>query len=151
MRQEQGIESLIQHQNRLLSASVLSQLLLEDLQHCSCRIYGKTTQEVPVLLAELNLITDSLYYDKFDQRIDFTLTGDIINTEFVPLIYSVDGQCFSLKGRCSMIRRVCGVDLYLNSSYTAKLGDRVRQSFSISVKDLLKKAIKQQAGSDFSN
>jgi len=141
MRQEHGLEVLLQQESRHLSAKILAQLLLDDLQDCCCKIYGKKTNEVPVLLAELNLIADSLYYDKFDQRIDFIVMGDIINTDYVPLIYSVDGQVFSLKGRCSMIRRVCGVDLYLNKTYTGRLGDSVRQSFSVSVKKLLKKAV----------
>jgi len=140
MRQEHGLEALLHQESRLLSAKILSQLLLDDLQACTCKIYGKTKDEDPVLLAELNIMPDSLYYDKFDQRIDLIVMGDIINTDYVPLIYTVDGQYFSLKGRCSMIKRVCGVDLYLNKTYTGCLGDSVRQSFSVSVKKLLKKA-----------
>jgi len=142
MRQETGLEELIQHESRSLTATVLSQLLLDDLHDCCCKIYGKTTADAPVLLAVLNISPDSLYYDKFDQRIDFSVSGNIINTEYVPLIYRVEGQAFSLNGRCSMIRRVCGVDLYLNSTYTGRLGGTVRQNFSVSVKKLLKKAIK---------
>lgn len=139
MRQEQGLDALLHDHYGLLSAKILAELLLSDLENCYCMIFGKTAEEIPVLLAELKVIPDSLFYDRFDQRIDFKMQGDIINIEYEPLIYKVEGQKFSLHGRCSTIRRVCGVDLYLNKTYTSKLGDSVRQNFSISVKSLVKR------------
>lgn len=144
MRQEQGLDTLIQHQAGLLSAKVLSGLLLDDLQACCCRIYGATPDEVPVLLAELSIIPESLYYDTFAQQIDFAVSGDILNDQYVPLTYKVQGLIYSFHGRCSVIPKVCGIDLYLNKSYTGKQGDHVRQNFSISVKKLLKTIAQQK-------
>jgi len=138
MRQDQGLDVLVQQHIGVLSAKTLSALLLDDLEACCCKIFGKTADEEPVLLAELKIIADSLYYDMFDQRIDFTVIGDIVNIQYVPLTYKVQGDKYFFYGRCSTILRVCGVDLYLNNSYTENLGDTVRQSFSISVKKLLK-------------
>ena len=91
-----------------------------------------------VELAELKIIPGSLYYEMFDQRIEFTVAGEIENNQFVPLTYKVQGNKFGFYGRCSTIPRVCGVDLYLNQSYTQKVGDMIRQNFSVSVKKLFK-------------
>lgn len=142
MRQEQGLDILTYHQKRNTSAKKLSQLLLTDLKSCYCEIFGKTDGDLPILLAKLDLIPDSLYYEMFDQRIDFTVTG-IISNQSVPLTYKVHGEKYSFHGRCSTILKVCGVDLYLSKSYTEKLGDNARQPFSISVKKLLKIISKQ--------
>ena len=138
MRQEQGLEALIHQQNARMSGKVLSKLLLDDLSNASCNIFGKTADEVPILLAELKIIPDSLYYEMFDQRIDFTVLGEITNNQYVPLTYRVEGEKYSFHGRCSTIFKVCGVDLYLSKTYTEKLGDIARQHFTISIKKLLK-------------
>jgi hypothetical protein len=112
--------------------------LLNDLENCLCSIFGKTKVEVPVLLAELKIVPQSLYYEMFDQRIDFEVSGKIINYQYVPLTYVVQGDKYSFNGRCSIIPKVCGVDLYLSKNYTQHTGDVVRQKFSISVKKLVK-------------
>ncbi|MCK5189718.1 MAG: hypothetical protein KAR12_06650 [Methylococcales bacterium] len=138
MRQEQGLNGLIQSYSGRLTAKNLADLLLEDLEHCHCLIFGRTEDEVAVELAELKIIPGSLYYEMFDQRIEFTVAGEIENNQFVPLTYKVQGNKFGFYGRCSTIPRVCGVDLYLNQSYTQKVGDMVRQNFSVSVKKLFK-------------
>lgn len=140
MRQEQGLAALINQHKDKISAKALSELLLDDLTDCRCKIFGKTADEVPVVLAELTLIPDSLYYEMFDLRIDFTVAGLIENNQCVPLTYRVEGNKYSFDGRCSTVPKVCGVDLYLNKSYTEVLGDSVRQNFSISIKKLLKRA-----------
>lgn len=138
MRQEQGLGTLIHQQKVRMSGKVLSKLLLDDLANVSCKIFGKTTDEVPVLLAELNIIPDSLSYEMFDQRIDFTVSGEIANIQYVPLTYRVAGEKYSFHGRCSTIPKVCGVDLYLSKTYTERQGDIARQHFSVSIKKLLK-------------
>lgn len=138
MRQEQGLDALIDQQSARVSAKVLSRLLLDDLANVSCKIFGKTADEVPVLLADLAIIPGSLRYEMFDQRIDFTVLGEITNVEYFPLTYRVEGKKYSFHGRCSTIPKVCGVDLYLSKTYTEKLGDKARQHFSVSVKKLLK-------------
>ncbi len=112
--------------------------MLKDLENCLCSIFGKTKDEVPVLLAELKIVPQSLYYEIFDQRIDFEVSGKIINHQYVPLTHVVQGEKYDFHGRCSTIPKVCGVDLYLSKSYTEQTGHKVRQKFSISVKNLVR-------------
>jgi len=138
MRQEQGLELLTQNQRGQVSAKILSKLLLEDLEQCYCRIFGKNAADEAVLLAELKLLPETLTYEMFDQRIELVVVGDIVNNQYVPLTYQVQGKEYSFHGRCSVIPKVCGVDLYLSKTYTEVLGDRVRQRFFVSVKKLLK-------------
>ena len=138
MRQEQGLNVLIQGYSGRITSTVLSRLLLNDLENCLCSIFGKTKEDVPVLLAKLKIVHQSLYYEMFDQRIDFEVSGEIINHQHVPLTYVVQGGKYSFSGRCSTIPKVCGVDLYLSKSYSKHIGDKVRQKFSISVKKLIK-------------
>ena len=138
MRQEQGIEALVSNYDGQITVKALSKLLLEDLKSCHCLISGKLDNEQPVLLAELKIISDSLFYDMFDQRIEFTVAGEILSDQFVPLTYRVQGDTYSFHGRCSTIPQVCGVDLYLSASYTGKKTDSVHQKFSVSVKKLFK-------------
>ena len=89
-------------------------------------------------LPKLHVLLESIYYDMFDQRIDFVVSGVILNDQFPALTYDVQGVNVGFYGRCSTIARVCGVDLYLNHSYTSKQGDVARQGFSISVARLYK-------------
>lgn len=138
MRQEQGLKTLTQSYSGNLKATALSRLLLEDLKNCSCSIFGKTKEDVPVLLAELKIVPQSLSYEMLDQRIDFVVTGKILSHQYVPLTYVVQGEKYSFHGRCSTIPKVCGVDLYLSKSYIECAGNSVRQKFSVSVKKLLK-------------
>jgi hypothetical protein len=138
MRQNRGLEVLTKEHAGRLTVAALSDLLQHDLKNCECLIFGQTEEEEPVLLAILHIIPDSLYYESFDQRIDFTVVGDIISDQYVPLTYRVQGEYYYFYGRCSTIPKVCGVDLYLSQSYTEKAGDRVQQRFSIFVKKLMK-------------
>jgi len=138
MRQEQGLDKLVQQSKGILSVKVLARLLLDDLANCRCIIYGKTVDEQAVLLAELRLIKESLTYEMFDQRIDFVVSGDILNDQYFPLTYQVKGDLYGFYGRCSTIPKVCGVDLYLSKTYTEVAGDKVRQHFSIQVKKIFK-------------
>jgi len=138
MRQEQGLHMLTQQLRGQVSAKNLSNLVLEDLEQCCCRIFGENSDDEPVLLAELKLVPESLTYEMFDQRIELVVVGDIINNQYVPLTYLVQGKKYSFHGRCSVIPKVCGVDLYLSKTYTEVLSDSVRQRFFISVKKLIK-------------
>ena len=137
MRQEDGLNQLLSGFSGNLTTKILADLLLEDLKHCQCLIMGKTLAEETVVLAELAILPASLYYEKIDKRIDFTVCGVILNDQFPALTYRVQGLDFAFYGRCSTIARVCGVDLYLSHTYTGKRGDVARQNFSISVKKLL--------------
>lgn len=137
MRQILGLEKLAAQQPGRLNAQKLAELLLADLRQCRCTIYGCIGDDDKVLLAELDLLPDSLEYEMFDQRIDLTVAGPILRADCVPLTYRLQGGQFAISGRCSMIARVCGVDLYLQRSYTGVVGDIARQKFAIPVKPLL--------------
>ncbi len=138
MRQEQGLDVLIQNHSGRLTVKVLSELLLKDLEQSVCSIFGKTESDNNILLAELKIVPQSLYYEMFDQRIDFTVEGEISNHQYVPLTYQVKGDKYSFYGRCSTVPKVCGVDLYLSKSYTENSDGLVRQNFSVFVKKLIK-------------
>lgn len=133
MRKEHGLSELIKQHKGCVNKRILSQLLLADLKNCQCSIYGEIAENFPLLLAELTLIPESLYFEQFDQRIDFIVAGEIINNQSPPLTYKVQGDKYSFDGRCSVIPQVCGVDLYLGSKYTEKVGERIQQRFSIAV------------------
>nr|WP_305888612.1 hypothetical protein [Methylomonas sp. SURF-2] len=120
-----------------LKPADLAGLLLADLNVCECRIYGCMGEDPEILLATLYLLPDTLNYDSFDQRLDFIVAGPILRNDCVPLTYRLQGRDFGISGRCSMIARVCGVDLYLQSSYTGVIGEVARQKFSIAIKPLL--------------
>jgi hypothetical protein len=138
MRRFDGLHSLRQSYSGLLQTRQLAELLMRDLANCECRIFGCIGDDEQVLLAVLALLPDSLYYDSFDQRIDLVLSGPILRNDCVPLTYRLQGTVFAVSGRCSMIARVCGVDLYLQRSYTGVVGDIARQKFSLDIKALLR-------------
>jgi hypothetical protein len=138
MRQFHGLHSLKQSYSGLLQTRQLAELLMRDLTNCECSIFGCIGDDEQVLLAVLALLPDSLHYDSFDQRIDLILGGPILRNDCVPLTYRLQGTVFAVSGRCSMIARVCGVDLYLQRSYTGVVGDIARQKFSLDIKALLR-------------
>jgi hypothetical protein len=140
MKQIHGLEKLCASVRRPVIASQLAQALLDDLQHCRCLIYGCIGDDEQVVLAELPLLPETLNYEMFDQRIDFNVAGPILRDDCVPLTYRLSGDKLSITGRCSMIARVCGVDLYLHGSYTGVVGDIARQRFSITLSALVKRA-----------
>lgn len=137
MRQIHGLETIRQQHAGRLNAQKLAELLLTDLRQCRCSIFGAIGDDDRVLLAQLDLLPDSLAYEMFDQRIDLIVAGPILRADCVPLTYRLQGDRFAISGRCSMIARVCGVDLYLQRSYTGVVGDIARQKFAIALKPLL--------------
>ncbi|WP_347988378.1 hypothetical protein [Methylomonas sp. AM2-LC] len=139
MRQIHGLENIrLQHPERLTEAK-LAEILLDDLHDCRCFIFGCCGENDKIVLAELYLLPDTLQYEMFDKRIDFIVSGPILRADTVPLTYALQAKKMSLTGRCSMLAKVCGVDLYLQASYTGVVGDIARQKFSLDVKALLNK------------
>ncbi len=138
MKHYHGLQNLSRRYEGMLNTQRLAELLLDDLQGCRCNIYGCIGNDDKIVLAELRLISESLVFDSFDQRIDFVVSGLILRNDCVPLTYRLQGGEFAISGRCSMIGKVCGVDLYLQASYTGIIGDIARQKFAIAVKPLLK-------------
>jgi hypothetical protein len=125
-----------------LNKQKIAEILLQGLQECVCKIYGSITDDSNVLLAELTLLADSLTYDVFQQRIDFCVMGSILRNDCPPLIYHLQTANFGIKGRCSMLPKVCGVDLYLEGSYTGVVGDIARQNFALNVDQVQKILVK---------
>lgn len=139
MKRIQGLENLCREMGSPLSVTLLAELLIKDLRHCHCSIYGVDNEDRPILLADLRLVPESLIYEPFDKRIDLHVEGQILK-ELPPLTYALEGECIAITGRCSMIGKVCGVDLYLHKSYTGLNDDKARQRFSIPIAALLKRA-----------
>jgi hypothetical protein len=140
MRKYQGIEGLLNDFNGDLNKNSFAALIMDDLLQANCNIFGETIDDELVLLAELKFQQDSLVqsFGIFNQTIEFVVTGKIINNKYPALTYRVDMGTFQFYGRCSTIAQICGVDLYLDKSYTEKVGDSVSQKFSISVNPLFK-------------
>lgn len=138
MKQFHGLPQLKQELPPGNKTTNLARILLDDLQHCHCRIYGNIADNDQILLAELNLVEGALSYDTFDQRIDLKVAGPILRNDCVPLTYRLQGKEFAISGRCSILRKICGVDLYLQTSYTGQTRDIAQQNFSIDIKALLK-------------
>jgi len=139
MRQEYGLKELLQGCSGNLTEKVLSSLLLEDLKNCRCLIMGGSVDDETIILAKLSILSDTLNYDMFDQRIEFVMAGPILIEQFPALTYRVEGSHYGFSGRCSTIPQVCGVDLYLSQTYTGKAGDIVRQKFTVPVAKIIKK------------
>ena len=139
MRNISGLENLRSQLPERLNVQKLAELLLHDFRRCHCCIYGNSEDEDKnLLLAELFLLPETLVYDNFDHRIDFVVRGVILRADHVPLTYCLQAENLAICGRCSVIPKVCGVDLYLQQSYTCMVGDIASQKFAIPVKPLLK-------------
>ena len=140
MRKYQNLNLLVKHNNGIDNKTRLADLLVDDLKQSSCLIFGETTDEQPILLAELIAQEDSIkvYSELFHLHIEFVVEGEIINDQYPALTYTVNGATFRFYGRCSTIPQVCGVDLYLDKSYTGKAGDCVKQKFTIPVNKLFR-------------
>ena len=140
MRKYHNLKLLVKHHNGVVNKTEFAGLLINDLKQSCCFIFGETIDEQSVLLAELNIQADSLYLCSglFHQRIELVVEGEIVNDQHPPLTYRVTGNTFQFSGRCSTIPQVCGVDLYLDKSYTQKTGACVKQKFTIPVNKLFR-------------
>lgn len=136
MRQYHGLDSLCATIAGQQTMAKLAACLLEDLRQCRCTLYGNLGDDNRVVLAELALDVDSLFYERFEQRIDLRLAGPILRDDCVPLTFRLAGQRFAVTGRCSALPHVCGRDLYLRG-YSGQLGDMARLRFEIPLKHLL--------------
>lgn len=144
MKHYLGLENGFAMQGSHINKRIFVNWLLDDLQGCYFDVYGQI-QEARVLLSRLNLLDSTLEYESFDQRIDFVVAGPILRNDCVPLNYRLQGRTFAMTGRCSMISKVCGVDLYLQSTYSGRVGDIARHKFAISIATLLQYDKNQQS------
>ena len=138
MKQIDGLERLFHRESRNPGNAAAADLLLRDLRHCRCLIFGQEQDEA-VLLAELPLQQGSMQYEAFDQRIDMVFEGEIVRDDCVPLTYCLKGESLSIGGRCSLLPQVCGVDWYLGQGYSGKAGDGARLKYHIKLKDVLRR------------
>ncbi len=113
----------------------LAEALLVDLEDCRLIINGSVDEQV-VRLAELTPQADGVVYEPFDKRFDLIMEGRIERDDCPPLTYCLKGKQIRITGRCSMIPKVCGVDLYLSHSYTGRKGDIVWQKMKIYLDDI---------------
>jgi hypothetical protein len=139
MKQLHGLEKLRQKHAGTINTAKLAEILIDDLRYCECTIYGCIGDDDQIILAKLSLLPEALNYEMFDQRLDLNVEGRILRNDCVPLTYCLQGELFSMTGRCSIIARVCGVDLYMCNNYSEQIGDTVRQRFSLSIPALLKR------------
>ncbi|MBS3963662.1 MAG: hypothetical protein KGZ80_04040 [Methylomonas sp.] len=135
MKQIHGLDTVSRSHCGLLSPPVIANLLIDDLAGGYCEIYGDQDGQ-RILLTKLDLLPTTLAYDPFDRRLSWSVAGPILRNDCVPLTYKMQGKQFAITGRCSVIPKVCGVDLYLHRSYTGIIGDTVRQRFTVSTKEL---------------
>ena len=140
MRKYQNLKFLLKDHDGVVNKTIFAELLINDLKQSCCFIFGETDDEQTVLLAELKIQADSLSLENgmFNNRIAFMVEGKIVNDQYPPLTYSVNGDTFRFYGRCSIIPQICGVDLYLDKSYTKRAGDLVKQKFTIPVNKLFR-------------
>ncbi|MFA5982604.1 MAG: hypothetical protein WC782_01185 [Methylococcaceae bacterium] len=132
MRRILGLDHLL---NKQVTGYVeYSHMFLAELANATMKIQG-IRETVPITVAELKLLDDGLFYDRYSQRIDLLFVGRILHAE-VPLSYAIQGESIVVTGRCSTIKQVCGVDLLLNESYTGCMGDIIRQKFSLAINNL---------------
>ena len=137
MKKLHGIDVLFKPCQQALTDRCITDALLKDLAHCRLYIYGDCNGE-DIILAELVLQEESLQYEPFDKRIDLTVAGVIKRADGVPLTYRLQGDVFSISGRCSVIPKVCGVDFYIGQSYPGDVGERVQIKFKIKLADVKK-------------
>ncbi len=136
MRRLHGLSALSSLLPERLTEKRLAEVLLQDLQYSRMIIEGNKDEQ-PVVLAELQSEPEMLVYEPFDKRIDLVLEGRILRGDCAPLTYCLQGGKFRVTGRCSMIPKVCGVDLYLSHSYSGNQGDVVRQKMKIYLAEVM--------------
>jgi hypothetical protein len=68
MRKYQNLNLLAKHNNGVENKTGLADLLVEDLKQSSCFIFGETSDEQPILLAELIAQEDSIKGCKTSSR-----------------------------------------------------------------------------------
>jgi len=136
MREILGLELFLDANKGALKADTLAELMLQDLAQSHLQIYAEPLGEQQTVLADLTLLNDEINYDSFAKRLEMVFIGSVLN-DAIPLTYSIKGKQLLVTGRCSVIPKVCGVDLYF-SHYLREKNSQARQKFIFSMPDLLK-------------
>lgn len=144
MRQLTGLESFFIKNSGSIKAEQVAQFMQEQFRNSQLTVYAEPLSEQQTVLAKLDISKDMITYDAYAQRLEFVFIGTVKN-EKIPLTYTIKGLDLSYIGRCSVLSKVCGVDLYF-SNYQRIQNSAVRQKIIVSIKELVKqlKFLKQQ-------
>jgi len=136
MRQLTGLERLLENHTGFIKPEQVAQYMQAQFKESHLLVYAEPLGEQKTLLADLAIINDQMDYDLYQQRLELVFIGTVID-EKIPLTYTIHGQDLSYLGRCSVIPKVCGVDLYF-ANYVQSKGQEIRQKIIIPIKDLVK-------------
>jgi len=136
MREILGLEALSCSKQGILNSDVLAALMRQDLAQSHLQVFSESVDEKQrTVLANLAL-KGEINYDQFSKRLEMLYLGAVLD-EAIPLTYAIKGKQLLIRGRCSVIPKVCGVDLYF-SQYSRKSGSQARQKIIFSISDLIK-------------
>lgn len=136
MRQLTGLESFFTQHQGSVTAEQVAQFMQEQFNHCQLVVYAEPLSEQKTVLARLDINKEMISYDAYAQRLEFVFIGTV-DSEEIPLTYTINGAMLNYFGRCSVLSKVCGVDLYF-SNYKRIAGSSVRQKITISIRDLVR-------------
>jgi len=136
MRQLTGLESFFINHSGSIKAEQVARFIQEQFSSCQLVVYAEPLSEQKTVLAELDIDAEMTNYDSYAQRLELIFSGTV-NDEKIPLTYTINGLDLAYFGRCSVLSKVCGVDLYF-SNYQRIKGSSARQKITISIKELVK-------------
>ncbi|MBE0470457.1 MAG: hypothetical protein IBX55_13245 [Methyloprofundus sp.] len=136
MREIFGLELFLDADKGGLTAEVLAELVRQDLAHSHLQVYAESLDEQQTVLADLTIANGEIHYDGFAKRLEMIFIGSVLD-DAIPLTYRIKGKQLLIRGRCSVIPKVCGVDLYF-AHYLREKNSQARQKIIFSMPDLLK-------------
>jgi len=142
MRELKGLEIFLEDYKGMIKAEAVADFMQKQFIESHLRVYADALDESQEnVLADLTIQESS--YDAFSQSLSWHFSGKVLQ-EAIPLTYCIKGKQLQFTGRCSVIPKVCGVDLYF-SDYQKKQDFLVRQKIHVSIKDLIKQLKRMQA------
>lgn len=142
MRQLTGLTHFFDKYTGTIKAGQVAEFMQEQFAGSDLIVYAEPLSEQKTILAKLSFAAEMVNYDSYAQRLEFVFIGTVID-EQIPLTYIISGLNLTFFGRCSVLPKVCGVDLYF-SNYKRSKNFCVRQKITISIKDLVKELKKSQ-------
>ncbi len=146
MRQLTGLEHFFTHHSGTIKAEPVAEFMQKQFNGSHLVVYAEPLSEQKTVIATLALNSEMNAYDAYAQRLEMIFMGEVTN-ESIPLTYTINGLDLSFYGRCSVLSKVCGVDLYF-SNYKRVEGSVARQKITISIKELVKELKKLQKDSN---
>ena len=136
MRQLTGLGDFFIHHSGGIKAEQVAEFIQKQFNGSDLVVYAEPLSEQKTVLAILAFNPEMSAYDAYAQRLEMIFMGEVTN-ESIPLSYTIHGLDLSFYGRCSVLSKVCGVDLYF-SNYKRSQGAAVRQKITLSIKELVK-------------